>query len=186
LSGKEDLIESPSQIHVEAAREFAAATVDLLKTERGVHAETAVAAAARMAGTFLFRSFEFPASDIEPGQAVLSDRANEQGPMLVSILGAALSELGASLGREDPSDAALQEAQPNQSFLDTQRVLEPSFRAIADHHGLTQQDAAHAAALATAFLIQDCSTVLDPGVAFNIAVYGFIEGTKTAPDPVSL
>jgi hypothetical protein len=71
---------SLSQQQKAAAETFVRVVIDALKTDKGVHAETAVAAMARMAGTFLFRSFAFPPSDITPGQAVLSDMANDQGP----------------------------------------------------------------------------------------------------------
>jgi hypothetical protein len=38
-------------------------------------------------------------------------------------------------------------------------------------------------AVATALLIKHCAKVLDPNVAFGIAVYGFVE---TAPEPVEI
>jgi hypothetical protein len=37
--------------------------------------------------------------------------------------------------------------------------------------------------VATAFIVHQCSSVLDPNAAFGVAVHGFIEGTKTAPHP---
>jgi hypothetical protein len=182
----EVIIETLTQAQIDAAQQLADATVEGLKTAQGVHAETAIAGTARMAGTFLFRSFGFPLSGIQPGQIVLSDQANEEGPLLVSILGAALSQLGIAMNEEDPGDEDERESQPNLTFLDTQRKLEPSFLAIAEQNKLSHQEAAYAAAVATGFLIQQCSNVLDPDEAFDIAVYGFIEGTKTAPDPVNL
>jgi len=185
LDSKEKLIESIRQHQIDAAQEFVNATVDALNTDQGVHAETAVAGAARMAGTFLFRSFGFSMKDIQPGQVVLSDIANEQGPILIEILGIVLSQTGVVLDGEEYGSAAGAENQPNLSFLETQRRLEPMYSAIGEHYGLSLQEAAETCAVATAMLIQESSTVLDPNVAFNIAVYGFIEGTKTAPDPVS-
>ena len=56
-----------SQQQIEAAEEFARTTIETLKTERGIHAETAIAGTARMAGTFLFRSFNFSLKDAKPG-----------------------------------------------------------------------------------------------------------------------
>jgi hypothetical protein len=139
-----------------------------------------------MAGTYLFRSFGLPAGDIRPGQVVLSDKANEQGPALIEILGGALSQIGVSLSEENLGGEASPENQPNQSFLETQGLLEPRFIAIQERYGLSQQEAAEACAVATALLIEECSQVLDPNVTFNVAVYSFIEGAKTAPDPVVL
>ena len=89
---------------IKVAQDFANATIEALNTEQGIHAETAVAGAARMAGTFLFRSFGFPLQDIQPGQVVLSDQANAQGPVLLEILGSVLSQIGIVLDEEELSD----------------------------------------------------------------------------------
>jgi hypothetical protein len=139
-----------------------------------------------MAGTFLFRSFGFDLSDIQPGQVVLSDIANERGPVLIEILAAALSHLGVALDEEELGDDNSGENQPEQGFIETQRLLEPRFLAVEKRHGLSHSEAAEAAAFATALLIQGYSHAVAPNIAFDIALYGFIEGTKTAPDPVSL
>jgi hypothetical protein len=155
------------------------------ETDRGLHAETAIAAAGRMAGTFLFRSFGF-SEGIEPGQVVLSGLANEQGPQLIQVLSAALSHVGVSLNEEEMGRSPGPENQPHQGFLETQKQLEPLYVAIKDRHSLSAKEAAESGAIAAALLIRQCSQVLDPNVAYGIAVYGIIEGTKTAPDPVAL
>ena len=175
-----------SQDQIEAAQEFVDATINALRNDKGVHAETALAATARMAGTFLFRSFGFELDGLKPGQAVLSEAANERGPRLVDILGSILSDQGVPLDQNKFTDPTPEGNEPQIEFLDTQRKLEPSFSAIRDHHGLTLEQAAESAAAATANLVQQCASVLDPNIAFGIAVYGFIEGSKTAPDPVVL
>jgi hypothetical protein len=174
---------SLTQLQIDVAKEFANATVKALQTDRGVHAETAIGGTARMAGTFLFRSFGFPLKDIEPGQPILSEQANERGPRLVEVLSEILARLGVELdsarleGEPGPAN------QPQMGFLETQKLLEPRFAEIRARHGLSEQEAAEAGAVATAFLMHQCSQVLDPHVAFGIAVYGFIEGAKTVPDP---
>jgi hypothetical protein len=177
---------SLKQRQVDAAQEFVSAAIDALKTERGVHAETAVAAVARMAGTFLFRSFGFPMNDAQPGQVVLSGNANEEGPRLVQLMGGVLSHIGVALDDEKLGGAPAPEHQPNQAFLETQKRLEPAFVAIKERFALSLSEAADAGAVATALMIQQCAQALDPHVAFGLAVYGFIEGSKTAPDPVVL
>jgi hypothetical protein len=178
------VMSSLNQQHIDAAKEFVNATVKALQTDRGVHAETAIAATARMAGTFLFRSFAFPLTDVEPGQPVLSEQANERGPRLVEVLSEILARLGVQLDRARLGDEPESDNQPQQGFLETQKLLEPQFAAIRTRHGLSEQEAAEAGAVATAMLMHQCLQVLDPHVAFSIAVYGFIEGAKTAPDPV--
>ena len=46
------------------------------------------------------------------------------------------------------------------------------------------EQAAYAVAAATSLLIQHCAKALAPNIGFSIAALGFVEGTKTAPDPV--
>jgi hypothetical protein len=177
---------SLSQRQIEAAQEFVNTTIDALKTERGVHAETAIAGAARMAGTFLFHSFGFTLEGVKAGQAVLSDKANEQGPRLIQILGSVLSHVGITLEKEQQDELPSAENRPLLGFLETQRLLEPRYLKIKDRLGLSLQEAAESAAVASALLIQQSAQVLNPNIAFKVAVYGFIEGTKTAPEPVTV
>jgi hypothetical protein len=171
---------------IEAAEEFAETAIELLGTENGFHPPTLVAATARMAGTFLFRSFAFKLEGASPGQAVLSETANEHGPRLIQIAWGVLAHLGVSLDEDGASKSLDPEDQPSKDFLATQKELEPAFLDIKDLHGLSQQEAADAAAIASAILIHQNLNSLDPNVGFGIAVYGFIEGTKTVPDPVTL
>ena len=168
-----------------AAQQFVDLALEALKDERGVHAETAVAGIARMAGTFLFRSFAFPLPSLQPGQAELSDVANEQGPKLMQILGGVLAHIGGELDasrlgvNRDPAH------QPQLDFLSTQKRLEPPFSKTMQAFHLSCVQAAESAAMATAFLIKRCVPLLDPNIAFNIALYGFVEGSKTAPAPIT-
>ena len=74
--------------------------------------------------------------------------------------------------------------EPVLEFLETQKKLEPLYAPVKASHGLLANEAAQAAAVATALLIRHCAKGLDPNIAFGIAVYGFIEGSKTAPEPV--
>jgi hypothetical protein len=176
-------MEALTQQSFEAAQEFADAAIEALATERGIHAETAISGAARMAGTFLLRSFNLPLEGIEPGQPVLSDAANERGPRLVQALGWTLERLGVELGTDELNSAPGPDNQPLLTFLETQKHLEPRYAAIRDRWGLSLEAAAESAAVASALLIQRTVHVLDPSVAFQVAVYGFVEGTKTAPAP---
>jgi hypothetical protein len=171
---------SPQQI--EAAQEFARTTLETLKTERGVHAETSIAGTARMAGTFLFRSFNFPLKDVKAGQAVLSDQANEQGPHLIEVLAGVLGNAGVKLDNQKFGNWS--ENEPLLGFLETQKCLEPKYATIQRRLGLSLQESADSAAVATALLIQQSAEILDPNIAFSIAAYGFIEGSKTFPAPL--
>ena len=169
---------------LDSAQEFATASIAALRSKEGIHAGTVIAATARMAGTYLFRSFGFDLDGIQPGQVVLSEKANAQGPTLIETTGRLLLRMGISL---DPSQAGIPvdpNDQPTLSFLDTQRSLEPAFSSIRARYGFDDEQTAYAVAAATSLLIQHRAKVLDPHIGFSIATLGFVEGTKTAPDPV--
>ena len=55
---------------------------------------------------------------------------------------------------------------------------------IKQQYQLTYEEAAHAAAIATAMMVRKCSEVVEPHVGFSIAAYGFVEGTKTVPQRI--
>ena len=174
----------PTEAQLTAASEMVDLIVDALRSDRGVHAETAIGAAARMAGTCLFRSFGFELRNVKPGSPVLSDAANERGPLLLQTLGTALAAAKLqSSALTLPPDIA-DEHRPRLSLIETQTLLEPAVRRIAARHGLTPEQAAHACTLAAARLIRMCVEVLDPRIGFAVATQGFVEGTKTAPVPL--
>lgn len=172
-----------TQQQIAAAEQFADATLDELETAERIDPEIAVAAAAGMAGSFLLRSFGFELGHLAPGTAVLSDEANQQGPRLVQILGGVLAHGGVELDREILGRGLDSDRLSRLDFLAGQTALEAAFVAIAGLHKLPLREAAEAAAAATGFLIQQFAEDLDPSLAFGIAVYGFIEGAKTAPGP---
>jgi hypothetical protein len=172
------------QGQITAAMEFADATIAALETEKGIHAETAVASAARMAGTFLFRSLGLKLKGIHPGQHVFSEGANEKGPQLVEVLVGVLQYMGIPLDAERLRTEPGPEHRPLLPFLETQRKVEPPCERIRQRLGLSFEEAAFAAAAASALAIRRTATVLDPHLAFHIAAYGFVEGAKTAPAPV--
>ena len=173
---------SLSSEQIEAAQEFARTTLETLTTERGVHAETCIAGTARMAGTFLFRSFKFTLKDAKPGQPVLSDQANEKGPHLIEVLAGVLENGGVKLDNQKLGNSSRNE--PLLGFLETQKRLEPKYATIQRRLGLSLQESADSAAVATALLIHQSAESLDPNIAFSIAVYGFIEGSKTVLEPL--
>src|SRR5262249_42377751 len=175
-----------SKQQMDAAQKFANIAISALRLSQVVHAETVVAATARMAGTYLFRSFGFKVTGLKPGQAVLSDAANEQGPLLIQIAGAVLSRIGIKLDNSQSGGTTNSDNKPMLEFLETQKKLEPLYAPVKARLGLSGEEAAQAAAVATALLIRHCANVLDPNIAFGIAAYGFVEGSKTAPEPVDI
>ncbi len=165
---------------VAVGREFRTCILEKLTDERGVHAETAVSAAARMAGTFLLRSFDLPIAKLEPGAPVLSDAANAKGPALVELLLFALEQMKIPIDQAR-AKAANHDGAALLTVLQIQERAEVGLTEIKNRHGLDYEGAARAAAFAAAFLVQDTKEVLDPSAAFGIAAYGFVEGAKTVP-----
>jgi hypothetical protein len=149
-----------------------------------VHVETAIAATARMAGTYLFRSFGFDIPGSKPGSPVLSEEANQKGPELVNILGGVLAANGIQIDKAALDEAPSSDHEPHLTFLETQPELEAVYEKIRQKHGLSFQEAAWASAAATAGLIIQGAGVLEPAIGFNLGVYGFIEGSKTVPFPI--
>jgi len=147
---------------------------------RAVHPETAIAAGARMAGTMLFRSFGFDTSKMPVGAAVLSEQANVQGPELMGIVGTMLQHYGLTPDVEKLKAGNRGEA-PKLTVNEMQALLEADLTQVRVKHGLDLVDGARACALAVAFLIRECAPGIGAEVGFNVATYGFIEGTKTVP-----
>lgn len=172
---------TPTLTQFEAAHEMAGAAIEALKTEHGIHAESAVAGVARMAGTFLLRSFGLPLAELEPGQVVLSDRANEEGPRLLQLMLDILGTMEVSLDGAEIAEPVAPEHEPLLDVLESQRRLDPAFTEIRERHGLSEKEAAESAAVAAAMLIGKAAGVLAAGIAAAIAAYGFVEGSKTVP-----
>ena len=171
-----------SQAQSNAAGQIVDLIVTRLGEKRSVHAETAITSAARLAGSLLFSSFGLDLKDCEPGTVVLSEQANDQGPQLVSILGGILQLM------DVPLDAQRLNAQPTAlgeelklTTLEALRLFRDDALKIAHDNELTLEEAAQAAAAATAFIVRECSKTIGAEVGFNVAAFGFIEGCKTAP-----
>ena len=167
----------------EQEHKAANAIVELIATElgknRAVHPVTAISSSARLSGSFMFRSFNFPVKDIAPGNPVLSEEANEKGPVLINILGWGLKNLGINIDNRKLNEFAKEES--NLNFLDTLNLLQKKAAIIMDQNRLSFEQMAYSCAMATAFIIKECQHDLPVESGFNSAVYGFIEGSKTCP-----
>lgn len=169
------------QAQLQAANEFGTTAIRAFDQGGTFPAETVIGSAARMAGSFLFRSLGLPMTGIQPGSVVLSDQANQQGPRLIQILGTVLQNIGVKLEPSQLSANPRTKGGLKEPFIETQGILEAQFVAIRDKYELSDGEAADSVAVATAVLIKNCSNLLEPHIGFGLAVYGFIEGAKTAP-----
>ncbi len=168
----------------EAADFFNQTFRKLLVTERGIQAETIIASASRMAGTMLFRSFNF-AGKFEPGTPVLSSEANEFGPRLMHLMFAAIKAAGQAIDEAALNKDFLTTSMSQLSLRQTQERLDPMVLAYCKATSLPFKDAAFALATAAGILAYDCRPALALEKGAAIAVYGLVEGCKTAPIPLS-
>ncbi len=175
-----------SKQQTDAAQEFATATIEALKMPNGVHPGTVVTAAARIAGTYLFRSLGLKLPGVKPGQFVLSIEANEQWPQLTQIAINCLARVGIKVDNTQAGKAIDQKHKPMLEFLDTQKKLGPMYAPIKERYGFSSLEAAQSVAVATVLLIRHGIKFIEPNTALNIAVFGFVEGAKTAPEPVDM
>jgi len=166
---------------IEATNGFVRVILGGLRNDGGVHAETAVAVAARLAGTSLLRSFDRRLDAMEAGAALFSDQADAETPALITTLHASLAALGLVVDATRLPPAVPAEHRPQLTLFQTQLMFDVPYRRTIKDCRLDQRQAAFAGAAATARIIGDCAPVLDPHVAVRIAVNGFVEGLKTVP-----
>ena len=168
---------------ISASDYFILAAKKVLTVEGRLHAETLIGSVARMAGSLMYRSFGFD-KDITPGTTVLSDKANVFGPQLMNVMLSTLQQIGVNLGEEN-LDREYASAKFSQlTFKESHDRLAPFFLAYCKIASLKFQDGAMAAAIATGILVHECMQVLSAEKGGAIAIYGFVEGTKTVPFPI--
>jgi hypothetical protein len=171
---------------VEAADLLNEALRKVVVSEQGTHAETLIAAAARMAGTMLFHSFSPGFDHLPPGTVCLTDQANTQGPELLQLMLATLGQLGhTNIDRRALAGTGERCTLSSLSLAETQQMLEPWYRKIQGLCGLSLREVADAGAIATAMLIHDCGSVLPVATGCAIAVDGMVESAKTVPQRVA-
>lgn len=162
-----------------ATREIVDLIASAIGKNREVHSATAIATSARLSGAFLFKSFGLEIDDAKPGTAVLSQQANEQGPELINVIGAVLSNMGVTVDNNKMESAETQKTELD--FLQSLNSTQAKATEIMKKHKLTEKEMSVACAMSTAFIIQQCQNDLDVESGFNTAVYGLIEGSKTVP-----
>jgi hypothetical protein len=106
-----------------------------------------------------------------------------QSSALLETCAAILAELGTTIASSPKGVLVEERNKPRLAFLETQRLLEPHFQPIREHHALNDQQAAHAAAIAAGILIHTFAQHFEPDAGFGIAALSFTEGTRTVPSP---
>lgn len=152
------------------------------KGTRELDTTEAISSTARLAGSFLFRSFDFKINDAKPGTVMLSEEANTKGPQLVNITHAVLQNFGIQIDNNKMSAGNQMHATSN--FTDIIAKLQTQALEIMKTNDLSYEQMAQSAAIATAFIIQQSNNIT-PEEGFGTAIYHYIEGTKTFPPDFS-
>ena len=165
-----------------AAGDFVDLIAGRLGAGRAIHPETAIATSARISGSLLLRSFGFDLDSQEPGTVLLSKEANEQGPALVNLLAAFLASGKIQLDQTKLGGAAEHRgAEPDLNTQQSLALIQEDALQIAERNSLSLRQAAEAAALATGFIVKECIASIGGETGFNVAAFGFIEGSKSVP-----
>lgn len=163
----------------EAVNDIVEMVVDVIGNgSRELNTTEAISSTARLAGSFLFRSFDFKIADAKPGTVMLSEEANVKGPQLVNITHAVLQNFGIQIDNNKMSNRSQKHAESN--FVDVIGKVQTPALAIMKKRELSFEQMAQSAAIATAFIIQQSDNIT-PEEGFGIAIYHYIEGSKTNP-----
>jgi hypothetical protein len=173
---------------VERQNKAAGAFVDMIASGlgngRAVDSATAIICSARIAGNLLFQSFGFNMKELTPGTVILSEEANEQGPELINILAASLHHHQIPLNEATLSQQQIKPEEFKLDALETLGLFQKTAQNIARENNLNFKEAAQSAAMATSFIVRECAANIGAETGYKIAIYGFVEGSKTVPVPM--
>ena len=169
-----------STMQMQAAGPLVNVIATSLGKGRAVQPETAIACISRLAGSLLLRSFALDIKHLQPGSVVLCEEANVKGAVLISIAATLIQRSGFELDAQR-AGAKGRGQEPGLSFLESMARLQAPAIEICRGRSLSLEQGAQSAAVATGFIVKECARSIDVEVAFNVAVYGFVEGSKTVP-----
>lgn len=162
-----------------------------LHNDRGVHAETAISAAAVMTGEYVLRSSGYDYSGLEAGSIIISDIVNQllfeaDGQLTVSdVFINALFSQGIDVSKESWPETIPDE---HQVVMDPLEVV-ARVRAQADQLFIEAQteplERAYICAQASALLVAQTRRVLDPNIGKTLALEAMLRGAKCVPLPTS-
>ncbi|RPJ25165.1 MAG: hypothetical protein EHM33_15485 [Chloroflexi bacterium] len=151
-----------------------------------VHAGTALAAAAWLAGTSLYRSLNYK-HEPAPGTVVLSKEVNEEGSKLLNLFMYYCQRNGIALKPDQLVLKTPDEHRPQMEILQVQEKFQDQYNAIMKKHGLDYLDGAKAGIIVCSIIFQyQCTRArdIDPTIAAGIVSMGIVTGAKTTPPPL--
>ena len=168
---------------IKASREVYHLLFSKLNSQTGIHVGTFVSAAVRLAGTCLFRSFNFKPIDAKPGACVLSEEADVEVPQLVNLLVSILKSYKVEI-KSNPDLKTPAERLPKLDIVQMQTIFQEEFFGIMKDHHLNLDDSAVAGVVTAAGIIHQTRKNVALPISTGVAMMGFIEGLKTLPVPL--
>lgn len=150
------------------------------------HAGTALAIAARLAGTSLYRSLNYK-QDVASGTVVLSEEVNQAWPQLMNLFAFYCKQNGFDVMSKPVVTVFPEQDQPRMNVEQVQKEYQDQYHAIMKKHGLDTLNGARAGMVVCSIIFEYHRTVakdIDPFVATGIVAMGVVEGAKTAPPPL--
>lgn len=163
-----------------AADEFVAQIISHLKNEKGVHIETAIAAAGSMAGFLLLRATGVDLRSLTPGTAVFTDRVNETGPELLGFMSEVSMREGirANTGWSETIPEHVKPLIPSNDLV---RDLYDPFMQSAQRFGVPEALRPRIAAAAAIKLTRMGSQALSQDNGKALALWSMLSAAKTVP-----
>jgi hypothetical protein len=167
---------------------LAAVVIAALQTDKGVHAETAIATAAVLTGEYALRAAGLDISTLKSGEPVFSDAVNRllfeaDGQLTISdVFINALFAQGVDVSKQSWPETV---PEAHQIMMDPVQVaarLRPHINNIfAAHETIDLLERAYQCASATALLVAQTRRVLDPDIGKALALEAMLKGAKTVP-----
>lgn len=164
----------------QASADLITLIIDALRSERGMHLPTIIAAPGVLAGLALLRATGVDVSTLTPGTPVLVDAVNDGGENLVTFM----SMLSKMLGMDADSswnDPVPDNCQPQPSLIELEAKLEQPFIDLADRKAVPVQFRPHLAALAALKLVVMGRNVLSPEIGKALILSTVVAACKTVP-----
>lgn len=164
---------------LDASQAVFGAICNELKTDRGVHVETAIAAAGFLAGATMLRQSGAPLDQLPPGSPVIVDSLDERGPELMQFMSGVCVASGMPA---DDWNADIPAAnQPQRLPVDLVAALEPAFWRICDDAQVPVELRPMVAAHTAIQFVASGRGVLDERIGRAIAALSVVGGAKTVP-----
>jgi hypothetical protein len=154
--------------------------LDGLKTDRGVHLETALWAMGSLAGLAMLRDTGIDVSALPAGQVVLVDAVNDSGSKLMGELGEFCKASGI-----DPNTGWVDEIAPDHqshfSTVDLNAKFEPLALAAYEANSVPSSSRAMVTGLAAIRLLHMGAQALNPEIGKAVLINAIQTGAKTVP-----